>query len=178
MEEAIVEELLLRYGFSDFKWLDPKTIVVEQWVRFKCMLMCKTFGTKLVCPPHMPSFEECTRFFSEYGSSVLIRLEKEAHHRDDDAEIFKSTDENLLELEKELYYQGLYKVMMLPHTICSLCPTCPDTVEECRNKQHSRPTPEALCVDVFATVRKAGYPIEVLSSYAQTMNRYAIILLE
>jgi hypothetical protein len=33
-------------------------------------------------------------------------------------------------------------------------------------------------VDVFATVRKYGFPIEVLSDYAQAMNRYAFLLIE
>jgi hypothetical protein len=33
-----------------------------------------------------------------------------------------------------------------------------------------------MAVDVFSTARAAGYPIEVLSDYDQTMNRYAILL--
>jgi len=33
-------------------------------------------------------------------------------------------------------------------------------------------------VDVFATARQCGYPIEVLSDYAQAMNRYAFLLIE
>jgi hypothetical protein len=42
----------------------------------------------------------------------------------------------------------------------------------------SRPTPDALAVDVFSTVRKLGYPIEVLSDYDQEMNRYAFLLID
>jgi predicted metal-binding protein len=42
----------------------------------------------------------------------------------------------------------------------------------------ARPTPEALGVDVYSTVRKANYPIQVLSDYSQMMNRYAFILIE
>ena len=38
--------------------------------------------------------------------------------------------------------------------------------------------PESLGVDVFATVRKLGYPIDVLSSYDQEMNRYAFLMIE
>ena len=33
-------------------------------------------------------------------------------------------------------------------------------------------------MDVFATVRKLGYPIEVLIDYDQAMNRYAFLLVE
>jgi predicted metal-binding protein len=42
----------------------------------------------------------------------------------------------------------------------------------------ARPCPEALAVDVFSTVRRAGFPIEVLTEYNQEMNRYALLLVE
>jgi hypothetical protein len=42
----------------------------------------------------------------------------------------------------------------------------------------SRPTPEAMSVDVFATVRQVGYPIEVLSDTSQKMNRYSFLMIE
>jgi hypothetical protein len=32
-------------------------------------------------------------------------------------------------------------------------------------------------VDVFSTVRKVGCPIQVLTDYTQTMNRYAFLLI-
>ena len=32
--------------------------------------------------------------------------------------------------------------------------------------------------DVFTTVRKIGFPIEVLTEYSQAMNRYAFLLIE
>jgi hypothetical protein len=35
-----------------------------------------------------------------------------------------------------------------------------------------------MAVDVYATVRQYGYPIEVLRDYSQAMNRYAFLLIE
>jgi hypothetical protein len=35
-----------------------------------------------------------------------------------------------------------------------------------------------MAIDVFATVRKVGFPIEVLAEYSQEMNRYAFLLIE
>jgi hypothetical protein len=35
-----------------------------------------------------------------------------------------------------------------------------------------------MAVDVFSTVRKIGYPIEVLADYRQAMNRYAFLMIE
>lgn len=42
----------------------------------------------------------------------------------------------------------------------------------------ARPTPDALAMDVYSTVRKLGYPIDVLSRYDQEMNRYAFLLID
>jgi hypothetical protein len=33
-----------------------------------------------------------------------------------------------------------------------------------------------MAMDVFATVKKVGYPIEVLTDYKKTMNRYAFLM--
>ncbi|MFH1219242.1 MAG: DUF2284 domain-containing protein [Candidatus Eisenbacteria bacterium] len=49
---------------------------------------------------------------------------------------------------------------------------------ECRNPAAARPSPEAMAVDVFSTVRQWDYPIEVLTDYSQAMNRYAFLLIE
>jgi hypothetical protein len=42
----------------------------------------------------------------------------------------------------------------------------------------ARPTPESMAMDVFATVRKIGYPIDVLYDTSQQMNRYAFLMIE
>jgi hypothetical protein len=46
------------------------------------------------------------------------------------------------------------------------------------NPRPGRPTLESMAIDVFSTVRKLGYPIEVLKDYSEEMNRYAILLIE
>ena len=48
----------------------------------------------------------------------------------------------------------------------------------CKHSESARPSPEAMGVDVFSTVKPLGFPIEILSDYEQTMNRYAILLIE
>jgi predicted metal-binding protein len=61
---------------------------------------------------------------------------------------------------------------------CTLCAKCVSSRAECKKPKLARPAPEAMGIDVFSTVLKAGYPIEVLNDYSQQMNRYAILLVE
>ena len=70
------------------------------------------------------------------------------------------------------------KAFLLYLDSCHICSTCSGSEKPCFLPKQARPTPEALGVDVFATVRQIGYPIAVLSDYDQTMNRYAFLLIE
>ena len=77
-----------------------------------------------------------------------------------------------------VFWTGCYKALMLFFDECRFCEKCTGTREACVKKEDARPGPEALAVDVFATARSAGYPIEVLKEYHETMNRFAILLVE
>jgi predicted metal-binding protein len=61
---------------------------------------------------------------------------------------------------------------------CGFCETCAVTRTECKNPRFARPGADALGIDVYATVRKIGYPIQVLKEYKETMNRYAFLFIE
>ncbi len=61
---------------------------------------------------------------------------------------------------------------------CQICEECTSERTNCKHPKLARPTPEGMAVDVFATVRKLGYPIEVLKDYSEKMNRYAFLMIE
>ncbi|OWZ83842.1 DUF2284 domain-containing protein [Natranaerobius trueperi] len=172
-----LEQLFKKHKFYDFKWIKARNIVIKQWVRFKCLFMCNTYGTKSVCPPNMPTIKECEKFFLEYTDAAILRVEIETSS-DEVSAILHDMDDRLMELEKEVFFLGYYKVMTFPATICYRCEKCSRNINTCNNKELSRPTPEALGVDLFETVKKVGYSIEVLSTNNQKMNRYAILMIE
>jgi len=49
---------------------------------------------------------------------------------------------------------------------------------QCENPRLARPGADSLGIDVYATVRKLGYPIQVLKAKTEPMNRYAFLLIE
>ena len=40
-----LEELFRKHGYEDFKWMDPRGIVVAQWARMKCMFGLVAFAS-------------------------------------------------------------------------------------------------------------------------------------
>lgn len=176
--QELLQKIFHKMGYSDFRWIDPKEIVVGQWVRMKCMFGCDSYGKNASCPPNTPSIPECRNFFDTYKIGAVFRFEKELDDPEERHEWSKGVNKGLLALERETFIAGHHKAFVLFMDNCKLCRDCTSTRSSCRNKKIARPSPEAMGVDVFATVSKYGYPINVLSDYQQAMNRYAILLVE
>ena len=173
-----LEALFEHHGFGDYKWFDPKEIVVSQWVRMKCYFGCPEFGKTATCPPNVPTLSECRDFFLEYSQAVIFHFEKEVKKPEDRHAWTRKINMRLLKLEREVFLSGFQKAFLLFMDSCTLCSPCSGKRDICRYPKQARPAPEAMGVDVFSTVRKVGYPIEVLSDYSQKMNRYSFLMIE
>jgi predicted metal-binding protein len=178
MNRQELEKLFKARGYRDFRWIDPKEIVVGHWVRMKCRFGCWEYGHCAACPPEVPSVEECERFFREYKTVAVFHFVKAVEKPEDRHAWTKPINEKLLDLERELFLAGLYKAFLLPMDSCALCEPCTGRRATCKEPKRARPTPDSLAMDVYATVRSIGYPIEVLYDYKQAMNRYAFLLID
>jgi predicted metal-binding protein len=178
MDKVEINKIIKSFGFSDYKWIGASDIVVANWVRFKCMFGCKSYGNKASCPPQVPSIQECKDFFSEYNRAVLIHIRKQLEFPDDRLKWGKEINTELIKVEREVFLAGYYKTFVLFMDECHMCYECALSRSECHFKNESRPCPEALGVDVYATARKHNYPIEVLKNHSSEMNRFGILLID
>jgi predicted metal-binding protein len=177
-ETKTLETLFRKRGFTDFRWIDPKEIVVAQWVRMKCVYGCPDYGQNACCPPNTPSVEECERFFREYKSAAIFHFAKAVAKPEDRHTWSRGINDGLLALEQAVFLSGRVKAFLMFMDTCGQCSKCAPTRAACKKPKLARPSPDAMGIDVFSTVLKAGYPIEVLSDYKQQMNRYAILLID
>ena len=177
-EREKLEAVFTKHSFLDFKWLDAKKIVVSEWVRMKCMFGCPSYGQKASCPPNVPSVAECERFFQDYTDAVIFHFEKKVDKPEDRYPWARQVNAKLWKLERDVFLLGYRKAFLLYMNPCDLCENCSESRAYCLNKKYARPAPEAMAVDVFSTVKQVGYPIAVLRDYAETMNRYAFLMIE
>jgi len=173
-----LDEMFKRHGYDDYRWIDPKGIVVAQWARMKCMFGCKNYGRCGTCPPNTSSVQECKAFFQGYKTGVVFHFTKRVARPEDRFAWTRRVNLKLLKLEREVFLSGFYKAFLLFMDSCNFCEPCPGIRQLCKKPKMARPTPESMAMDVFVTVRKIGYPIEVLSDYKQEMNRYAFLFIE
>lgn len=172
-----VESVVLKKGFSDYKWINPKEIIVSHWVRVKCTFGCSDYGLG-TCPPHTPSVNDCTSFFKEYEKGLIIRLTKFADKNSYPADWSKEMTNKLLDIEREIFLNGFQKVFLLNQTCCTLCKDCSGNRADCKDKTRSRPSPESFAVDVYQTAQNAGMDIHVVAKNPSEINRIAILLIE
>lgn len=178
MHREDLERLLQKHECGDFRWFDPKSMVVAEWVRMKCRFGCPHYGKAATCPPYVPSLAECRQFFAEYGDAALIHFAGSVQKPEDRHAWTRSINRRLLQLEREVFLAGCYKAFILFVDPCNLCDDCAGGPADCRMPQNARPAPEALGVDVFAVARSCGYQIQVLKDHSQQMNRFGMLMVQ
>jgi predicted metal-binding protein len=136
------------------------------------------YGKSASCPPNVPSVAECERFFRDYTKAAIFHFEKKVNKPEDRYAWTRQVNTKLWKLEREVFVAGYPKAFLLFMDTCYLCKDCSGSRTNCLNKKLARPTPEALAVDVYSTVKQVGYPIEVLSDYSQKMDRYAFLMIK
>jgi predicted metal-binding protein len=190
--DILLEEL--RKIHEDFRVIVTDKIVVEEWVRWKCKYGCKAYGKHLTCPPHTPKPDETRKLLKNYEKAIITRFDAKPnagisyihiHHFLWEA-ILKIQD-TMFELERRSFLSGYYKAFALTALPCSYCEYCIPERKElmeqiskklCEHPDKARPSMEGCGIDVFRTVRNAGYELEVLTSPDQKITLFGLLLLE
>jgi len=177
IDKILVESVIMDTELTDYKWIDPREVVVAQWVRVKCMFGCGDYGYG-TCPPNTPSVNECREFFSEYSQGLVFRVSTNADKDNYPVKWSRQMTDSLLEIERKIFLMGFEKTFLLNQACCAICKDCPGTLTECTDKQRARPSPEGFAVDVYSTVKKFGYDLHVVSETPSEINKFGFILIE
>lgn len=143
-----LRELALALDARRPKVISPSTVRAAAWVRWKCQFGCGGFGSSLMCPPHTPTPDQTAVLLAEYRRAVLFEAKR------------GKAKSIATALERELFLAGCHRALGLGAGPCLLCKTC--TLRECRHPDDARPSMEACGIDVFSTVRRHGFTIEVV----------------
>jgi predicted metal-binding protein len=151
-------------------------IVTADWVRMKCLYGCGGGDECRTCPPHSPTPTETRAVLDDFRRAVLLRLGPLTGSDDEDRHALRLR-KTALALERELFLAGHHKVWSMLCGPCELCETC-DINGPCAHPEEARPSMEACGVDVFATVRHAGWEIEVVRDENDVYRLFAVVLVD
>jgi predicted metal-binding protein len=152
-------------GADEAKTIAPASIVTAAWVRLKCQFGCGLYNSSLCCPPHSPTPEETRRVLDCYRRAILVRCKPGVYVKT-----------LVVTLEREVFLAGYYKGLALGAGPCFLCEEC--SFDRCRHAQKARPSTEACGIDVYATVRANGFPLEVVTDENGDQNYYGVVLVD
>jgi predicted metal-binding protein len=191
--DTLLDEL--RQIHADFKLISADTIEVAEWVRWKCLYGCKAYGRHLSCPPYVPSVEETKKLVQCYDKAIIARFDvkpnldvppSHIHHYLWDA--IKELHDTMFDLERHAFVSGYYKAFAMGGLPCAYCEDClperagfeVDSASKrfCEQQHKVRPSMEACGINVFKTVRNAGYELEVLTSFDAKITFFGLLLLE
>jgi predicted metal-binding protein len=160
-------------GASDALVVSPSQVFTATWVRLRCQYGCSEYGQCLTCPPHSPTPETTRKTLDEFCSAILI-------HGSEWTLVRKIAQA----LERKVFLAGYHKAFAFLCGPCNLCKRCTvakqtrEKVIQCKHPDLARPAMEAAGIDVFATARAAGLPIEVVRSEECPQNYYSLVLVE
>jgi predicted metal-binding protein len=164
-DKSEIQELCTAKNAIDSRYIDPASVAIAHWVRYKCHYGCSGYGKSLCCPPHSPTPDQTLKIVSEYSLGLLVHF----------AQIAGIT-EAIVEIERELFLRNYYKAIGFGAGSCKLCQEC--SLDQCRDPKHARPSMEACGIDVYATARSNGFPIDVVKTRDEQENCYGLLLIE
>ena len=105
MIEGKMEYLMqraLELGAEKAKLIDTETVVVGEWVRWKCQYGCPLFEKDPFHPPVAPDAESTKKVLGEYTKAILLNGPNG-----------QTLSEAAVRLEGEAYHRGYYKAFAL-----------------------------------------------------------------
>lgn len=92
----------LELGAEKAKVIDVETVVMAEWVSWKCQYGCPLFEKNPFHPPFAPEVESTKKVLKEYTKAILLN--------GPDGE---TLTEAAVKLEGEAYHRGYYKAFAL-----------------------------------------------------------------
>lgn len=153
-------------GFTRVRPVAAESVKVTGWADLRCRFGCSRYGSPH-CPPNSPSPEKTREVLKDYTHAVL--LEGEPPTREFQRAVVRA--------EREAFLMGYHKAFSFWAGPCSLCSPCaPHGV--CLNTKESRPSMEGAGIDVFETVKSAGFSLRTLGTGDDFVKYYALLLVE
>jgi predicted metal-binding protein len=158
--------------------INPKDIIISEWVRMKCLYGCPDLNKSLSCPPFSTDLEFTRNFLNGYNSGLLIQWDLNISDEEERWDWSRQTNVKLLNLEREIFLKGNYKTWAFSLGCCKICNDCLCDPDKCPSPESRRGSPESFGIDVFGTARKYGIKLEVKRDEKEPFKYVTFVLIK
>ena len=166
----------LELGADEAVVVDSSAVVTAEWVRMKCLYGCDDNRSYRTCPPNSPAPDFTRRLVDEFRRALLLQAGP-IRGRENSDPMSRRLNDAAYKLEGELFLAGFHKVWMMGAGPCDVCGAC-DVDSPCARPERARPSMEGCGVDVFTTVRNAGWTIDVVQDEDDAYRFFALVLVD
>lgn len=191
MYESSLEQDLSRYyekalalGADKARIVRTEEIPVDERIVLKCRIpRCFGYGTGAHCPPNALKPSELKEILKKYAWAVLIvkEIPPEVIVRDkatikERVSAYQDMFKIVNEIESMAFYDGHYLAFGFAagscrHTFCGQMDDCQAmTGGKCRFSLQSRPSMEAVGIDVYKMIAAAGWDVYPIGSGAKACD--------
>ncbi len=177
-------QLALELGATKACIVQAGQIPVDERIAMKCQIpRCFGYGTGAQCPPNtmkpaelreiLSKYEWAVLFIKDVPSEVIIRDKATIKER---VKAYQDVYSIVSEVESAAFYDGHYLAFGFAagscrHTFCGQMDDCQAmTGGKCRFSLKSRPSMEAVGIDVYKMVAMAGWDIYPIGSGARAAD--------
>ena len=154
LEQELAEFPLFSYGF-----IDPKTLDINQRVRYICQTECPMYGKSWACPPAVGSVEDCKAKCFAFDSCLMIATITEvADITDIDETLATRPDhEAITNQVRDIMRQLGTDPYILSTEACSICERCAYLDgQPCRFPEKMHPCVESHGINVVPVMEENG----------------------
>ncbi len=164
----------MELGATDAKIIPANMTVLDERVVAKCNYpKCPSYGTNLNCPPYAMSVDEVRKVINNFRYGILIKMEvppehiagKEAREKKTVIPYSRKLAEITAKIESQAFYDGYHLAIAFGSGTCKQL-FCPDIDcqalllgKGCPHRLKARSGMDAVGIDVYKTVTKAGWDI-------------------
>jgi predicted metal-binding protein len=175
------KEKAMELGATRAAIISVKEIPVDERIVLKCQIpRCFGYGTSVHCPPHtlkpaelrdlLKEFEWAVFFSLDVPPEVIVRDRATIKERE---AVYRKIFEIVSEIESMAFYDGHYLAFGFAagscrHTFCSQQESCQAMEgKRCRISLRSRPSMEAVGIDVYKMAAAIGWDVYPIGSNAR-----------
>ena len=156
LERELAEFPLFSYGF-----IDPKTLDINQRVRYICQAECPMYGKSWACPPAVGSVEDCKAKCFAYDDCLMISTLTEVSDIANLEECLatRGAHEAITnEIADKMRAQGV-EPYILSTEACAECDRCAYLDgQPCRFPERMHPCVESHGINVVPSMEEIGIP--------------------
>ncbi|MBN2208342.1 MAG: DUF2284 domain-containing protein [Candidatus Coatesbacteria bacterium] len=160
----------LQMGALDAVIISIDRVIFDHRTILKCMYGCDSWNNSWVCPsaPKALMPWEAEPLLKRYSWALLIHTNNQ-----------QDSQQISIAIESQAYIEGYYFAFSLSD--CTICEACAyQSGKPCVDPTRARPAMQGMGIDVFATARGLGLPIQTLKDPegSEKQNWYSLVLFE